>query len=194
MTRISALVVRVPVPRAVWTLTNRHFVASQNTDGGWAYRRRGEKSYGSTTAFCLLFLAKGNRPVLIQKLQHSADWNRNINDFEHLTAFIGETLGKRTTWQSASLDLSLEQLRQSPILFIAGHKFPTFTDAQKAKLQAYVDRAGGTLLLEACCGSDDFKAGFRKLAAQLWPDYPLAALRGDHPVFSSVYDLDTTYD
>ena len=147
------------------------------------------------TAFGLLFLAKGNRPVLYQKLTwspNSSDWNRNVHDLENLTNFIDDKLGERTTWQSASLDLSVQQLRVSPILFITGHHFPAFTDEEKAKLRRYVD-TGGTLLCEACCTSKAFADGFRRFAKEVFPEYSLRALAPHHPVFSSFYRLKETY-
>lgn len=161
-------------------------VEEQSREGDWG-------NQATDTAFCLLFLAKGNRPVLIQKVQWDGDWNRNVNDLEHLTTWIGEKLGKPTTWQSTTLDVSLEDLRQSPILYITGHSFPDFTAADKQKLKDYVDRAGGTLLFEACCGSADFAQGFKALAGELWPDDALSDLTIDHPVFHSHFDLVDTH-
>jgi hypothetical protein len=163
-----------------------HLVRTQRNDGRW-----GTLTYD--TAFCLLFLAKGNRPVLIQKVQWPGHWNRNLHDLENLTNAIGEKLGKRTTWQSTTLDLPLTELRASPILFIAGHEFPAFTADQKEKLKQFVDRAGGTLLFEACCGKEEFAAGFRALAKDLWPEYRLHPLPKDHPVFRSYHKLEDTY-
>lgn len=161
-------------------------VGEQGNDGAWGNQT-------TETAFCLLFLAKGNRPVLFQKVQWEGDWNRNINDLEHLTVFIGERLGEPTTWQATSLDVPLEQLRQSPVLFITGHTFPNFTPTEKQKLKDFVDRAGGTLLFEACCGSEAFADGFQTLAEELWPNRPSQELPVDHPVFHSHFDLETSY-
>jgi hypothetical protein len=169
-------------------------VANQNQRGWGRVRRRGVPD----TAFALLFLAKGNRPVLFQKVKWSGQlnpnaWNRNIHDLENLTRHVSDAFGRPVTWQSASLDLSLEQLRISPILFLAGHEFPQFTDAQKRKIQQFVD-SGGTLLAEACCTSARFRVGFEAMAKELWPDYPLRPLPESHPVFGSFYDLEHQYD
>ena len=166
-------------------------VGAQRADGGWGSQH--------DTCFCLLFLAKGNRPVLFQKVQwkdaagKEGRWNRNIHDLENLTAFIGDKLGKVTTWQTTSLDVPIEQLRMSPILLITGHEFPAFNAAQKQKLRQFVD-TGGTLLFEACCGSDPFRRGFRALAQEVWPEYTMRRLNLDHPVFNSLFPIkDDTY-
>ncbi|MBN1941936.1 MAG: DUF4159 domain-containing protein [Phycisphaerae bacterium] len=164
-------------------------VAKQNPSGYW------DSGGGQMidTAFALLFLAKGNRPVLFQKVQWPGHWNRNLHDLENLTTHMGEKLGQRTTWQTTTLDLPLETLRVSPVLFITGHEFPDFTPEEKDKLRRFVNDAGGTLLFEACCGSKAFSEGFRRFAKEVWPNHPLTPLQADHPVYSTVYPLKTTY-
>lgn len=185
-----------------------HLVRIQNKDGSWSGNAWGHRRGGNTTgpvydtSFALLFLAKGNRPVLIQKLRwqglEDPSWNRNIHDLENLTAFIGDKFGKQTTWQTASLKQSLRELRVSPLLYITGHEFPIFTAADRNKLQAYIE-SGGVLLFEACCGSKDFDRDFRTFSKQMWgrKGYELRKLEESHPVFSSYYslkDISTTYD
>jgi len=163
-------------------------VRSQKPNGSWG------QLYDTT--FAVLFLAKGNRPVLIQKLQWQGHWNRNIHDLENLTAFIGDKLGQQVTWQTTTLALPLEELRVSPILYITGHEFPRFTEQEKDKLRKFV-RSGGTLLFEACCGSDKFAQDFRVFARELWPEYPLrnipAAGPDKHPVWDSFYRYDEDF-
>ena len=156
-------------------------VGEQRGDGRWG-------SGGADNAFALLFLAKGNRPVLVQKARWSGDWNRNIHDVENLTAFIDEKLGKRVTWQTVPLTAPVADLRQSPIIFLSGHKSPELTDRETDHLRAFVE-TGGTLLADACCGSKDFAAGFAKLMKKMFPEYRLRELKADHPVFSSYYRL-----
>ena len=169
-----------------------------------ATQRREDGSWSRTpqdTAFALLFLCKGNRPVLIQKLhwKHPTqpnEWNRNINDLDHLTAFIGDKFGKPTTWQAITLDAPLTDLRISPVLLITGHEFPSFTAQERQKLRDYVE-SGGTLLFEACCGSEHFCQGFRAFAATVYKEagreYKLRKLSPDHPVFRSFYAIDDPY-
>ncbi|MFB3894280.1 MAG: DUF4159 domain-containing protein [Phycisphaerae bacterium] len=168
-----------------------------------AQRPNGDWGAAYDTAFCTLFLAKGNRPVLFQKVVWNGkdgkegNWNRNIHDLENLTAFIADKLGKTTTWQTTTLDPPVQDLRVSPVLLITGHEFPAFTDAQKEKLKAFVD-SGGTLLFEACCSKIDFTRGFREFAKAVWPEYAdkttgSRPLRLDHPVFNSFYTLKDTY-
>lgn len=170
-------------------------VARQHADGSWG--QNGAFIGSSDTAFGLLFLAKGNRPVLFQKLRWtgekgSGEWNRNLHDLENLCAFIGTKLGKAVTWQTASLDQPLEELRMSPVLLITGHEFPKFTAAQMDKLKQFVE-TGGTVLCDACCGSPAFRQGFRAFAKEAFPDYPCRPLDAEHPIFHSFYEIGQTY-
>jgi len=192
----AAFLVGSQGPDGTWSQVN--MAAWQNNPRVLEQVRRawaGRVSYD--TVFALLFLAKGNRPLLIQKLQWRGDrepsWNRNIHDLENLTNFIDDKFGKRVTWQTATLDLSLQDLRAGPMLLITGHEFPKFTDAEVARLRAYVE-TGGTLLCEACCGSKEFTDGFRPFARRLMPEQRLRTLDQTHPVFRSYYKLDDLYD
>lgn len=168
-------------------------ISTQGGAGSWA---NGQDS----TAFSVLFLAKGNRPVIMQKLMwrdktgKEGRWNRNLYDLENLTIFLGNKLGKPTTWQTASLEQSLQQLRLSPILYITGHEFPLFSPAEREKLRQYIN-AGGTLLFDACCNSDAFRVGFRTFAKEAFPESALRKLNADHPVFNCLIDVKgQTYD
>ncbi|MFP4106428.1 MAG: DUF4159 domain-containing protein [Phycisphaerae bacterium] len=171
-----------------------HLVKTQNKNGSWGR----STVYAHDTAFAVMFLAKGNRPVLIQKLQwkhptRQNEWNRNIHDLENLTAFIDDKLGKKVTWQTASLQQSVQELRRSPILFVTGHDFPNFNEGDVQKLRRYAE-TGGTLLFEACCGREDFRKGFRAFAARAFPEYKLRDLDPrEHPVYRSHYPLGTDY-
>ncbi len=162
-----------------------YLVKTQNQNGSW-----GREVY--QTPFAILFLAKGNRPVLIRKVQWNGNWNRNLHDLENLTNFIGDKLGQHITWETTTLELPTSQLRTSPILFITGHEFPNFSQDQKERLGEFV-MSGGTLLFEACCGSQGFRRGFRIFAEQLLPHYKLRPIDPNHAVFHSFYQIKDTY-
>jgi hypothetical protein len=165
-------------------------VGAQQSDGSWLSGDLGQKVVD--TVFSVLFLAKGDRPVVVQKLQWDGRWNRNIHDLENLTVFIGDKLGRSVTWQNANLAAPLEQLREAPLLVITGHEFPQFDDQQRLKLRQFVE-SGGSLLAEACCGSEEFAKGFREFLAQVFPQVRLRELPPEHPVFHSYHDLSDTY-
>jgi hypothetical protein len=130
---------------------------------------------------------------LINKLKHAPldDWNNDPDDVRNLVTAVGRGWRHRLTWQIVdSQSTTVPDLLRAPILFLSGHKAPEFTDAEKKKLRAYVDR-GGFILAEACCASAEFDGGYRNLMGQLFPgaDERLRALTEDHPVWRSVHLL-----
>ncbi|MCG3179767.1 MAG: hypothetical protein BIFFINMI_02110 [Phycisphaerae bacterium] len=168
-----------------------YLVRSQRDDGTW--------NNPVDTAFALLFLAKGNKPVIISKLRWSRDdaWSPVHYDCEHLVQYLTKARNEAgapfseqpLAWQVVNLQAKLVDLLDAPILYISGYDFPQFTQAQRDKLKEYVDQ-GGTILAVACCGQMGFKVGFERFAEQTWPDYPLEELPDDHPIFGAFYKLD----
>lgn len=159
-------------------------VREQQLDGSW------ERDVVQT-CFGLLFLAKGHKPLLIQKLQWSSDerWSPDVADIDNLVAFIGDKLGEPTAWQVVPFDAPLADWLAAPLLYLQGHEFPAWNDAQRRKVQQYVQQ-GGTLLAEACCGRAEFRTGFEQFVAAAFPGQPLRELDAGHPVYSSHYDLE----
>ena len=158
-------------------------VRAQGSDGRWTVDL-------ANTCFAILYLAKGHKPLLAQKLRWSenARWNPDRNDLDHLVAFIGDKLGEPVAWQTTALDAPLEDWLAAPILYVQGHEFPVFNANLRAKLRKYVEN-GGTLLAEACCGRKAFREGFRAFAAQVFPEQPLRRLGPEHALYHSKYKL-----
>src|SRR5262249_3175826 len=78
------------------------------------------------------------------------------------------------------------ELLLSPVVFMNGHKAPVLTDLQKQILKKYIEE-GGFLFAEACCGSEEFKNGFKALMVELFPDAPLRLLPPEHPIWRSAF-------
>jgi len=190
-------------------------VAEQNTHDGKGSWGSGGPIVNSS--FALLFLSKGRTPILISKLTHDGiakrdgldirlkasgertDWNNDRNDARHLVEFASRELFKRKPmgWQvfnarEAAPGIKSEnlaaELLQSPIAYFNGHLGPDFNDTEKEMLRTYV-RNGGLIFAEACCGSKEFDAGFRKLMTDrpngLFPELELTELPDDHPVWTA---------
>jgi hypothetical protein len=188
----------------------------QHADGSWSAAGFYDQLPVVSTSFALLFLSKGRTPVLISKLVHGAwpreegdhDWNNDRNDVRHLTEFASRELFKRLplAWQNFDAmravinrkgDLGEEgllevtsELLESPVAYFNGHRSPRdrFRPAEKALLKKYIEN-GGFLLVEACCGSKEFDAGFRELARELWPDQELTPLLAGHPIWGAHFPV-----
>lgn len=139
-----------------------------------------------STAMALLFLAKGRRPIVIAKLRHSeGDWQPHRRDAANLTAYTEAAWDLGLTWQVMDpASASVEDLLQSPVLYISGSRAPELQPYAR-KLRDYVDR-GGFILAEApCANSQMFDEGFRKLMATVFPEpeYQLQPIPPGHPIW-----------
>ncbi len=146
----------------------------------------GRESQGHIgTSLALLFLSKGRRPLLVGKLKYEdgTDWNRHRSDLAHLTQDIERRWRRDLSWQV--LDgraASLEDMLQTPVLYISGRDSLPIDNDMKQKLKQYVEQ-GGFIFAEACCEGEGFDRDFRKLMSELFPDSPMRLLPPDHPVW-----------
>jgi hypothetical protein len=144
------------------------------------------------TAFALLFLAKGRRPVVVSQVDWKADgpsgdWNRHATALHNLTREVERDWKQELTWQTVRLkNASVDELLQSPVLYLRGTEGFELTESQKENLREYINQ-GGFLFAEACdgagCDGAAFDQSFRDLMAELFPDSPLRELPPDHPVW-----------
>jgi hypothetical protein len=134
-----------------------------------------------------LFLSKGRRPIVVAKLRYgdSEVWDQHRNDASHLVTYTEEAWHVGLTWQVMDPGTAtVEDLLQSPVLYISGNQAPQLLEHAK-KLRDYVDR-GGFLFAEACCSdSKQFDSGFRQLMAAVFPEeeYRLQRVIPGHPIW-----------
>ncbi len=146
----------------------------------------GDGSWGDVpaTCFAVLFLYKGQAPILYQKLDcgPGVEWYNHRRDLANLTAYIERAEEQPFRWQITSLVAPLDELHDAPILYISVETPPVFTPDQIRKLRAFTD-TGGTILVEASCGNQAVKTWFVDFAKMVWPEWPLKPLGPDHPVY-----------
>jgi hypothetical protein len=190
--------------------------AQDKTNGCWPGRGiQFDKWPLLNTSFALLFLSKGRTPVLISKMVHGddrdkdTDWNNDRNDIKNLVAFASKALFKRQplAWQvfdgfrgiagrrgetqeERILNVTSELL-QSPIAYFNGHYPPKFKPVEIKLLKQYLDN-GGFILAEACCGRPEFDKGMKQLIRDLYPDDPdieLQDLEATHPIWTAFFPV-----
>ncbi len=140
------------------------------------------------TAFALLFLSKGKRQTVINRLQFGTgeDWNHHSAAIQHLTTYVEQAWKRDLAWQNIELDkATVKDLLESPVLFISGSQAPVLSAAHKRLLHDYVEQ-GGFIFAEAChgngCDGSAFEKFFQALVVELW-DNPLEKLPPDHPIW-----------
>lgn len=164
-------------------------------NGQWQGDGIGESNPIVGTSLALLFMSKGRRPVVVSKVQHTddTDWDRHRAGVQNLTFRVEQRWRRDLSWQTINMRAAtIEDLGQSPVLFLSGRDGLKFTAEQKANLRQYVER-GGFIFAEACCSGDDFDRDFRALMKEMFPDSPLRLLPPDHPVWFAEQKVDSNY-
>ncbi len=161
-----------------------YLVSHQRADGTWT-------GDFHNTCFAVMFLAKGRKPLLVQKLKWSDDqqWNLDRYDVAGLVGFVGDRFGKATASQSIPFEAPLSEWLEAPLLYVEGHQFPKWSARQREKLREYVEQ-GGTIFFDACCRRRAFVQGFEQFASATFPEYPLRELGPAHPVYHLEFDLE----
>ena len=141
------------------------------------------------TAYCLLFLARGRHPVLMNKLrwegQEGKDgfWANRPRDLSNLTRFASRELERPLNWQVVPLSRDWTDWTDSPILYLASHTAVPMDDAEVAKVRSFID-AGGMLFLHADGGSNAFNVFASALARRLYPNLEWSDVPDGHEMFS----------
>jgi len=104
------------------------------------------------TCFGLLFLYKGRAPILFNKLKFEGIWNAHRRDIYNLTTYIEHVKEQPFQWQVMELGAPLDELHESPVLYISAETTPRLLGEDRTKLRAFTD-TGGTILFEASCGN-----------------------------------------
>lgn len=182
-------------------------VKNQRASGAWAASNRGRASFGEgketiTTAFALLFLSKGKRPVVLGKYDHGVtDWDQHPQGIHYLTRSIEKDWSRiekdfnlKLNWQTVrAKDATTNDLFETPVLFMSGRQAIGLDAEQKKTLKEYIEN-GGFLFAEACqgdgCGDNaPYDTAFRELMIELFPDSQLEPLAADHAIWKQQYKI-----
>ena len=172
-----------------WYREGCEFLVAQQDPFSHAWQGTGhaEDNPHIATSLSLLFLSKGRRPILIANLKHGPgeDWNNHPTSLANLTAFTEKQWGLDLTWQVIDpQQASVEDLLQSPVLFLTGSHAPQL-DKLETKIRDYLDR-GGFLFAESCCiNHNDFEQGLRQFLSRIFPEkeYELRRAGPEHPLW-----------
>ncbi len=164
--------------------------------GYWKGSNFEEDNPNVATAMALLFLSKGKRPVALGKYQYGDgnQWDNHPKGVHYLTRELESQWKTKLNWQTVrSKQASVDDLLESPVLFISGTESFTLDRQQKENLRKYVDN-GGFILAEACdgegCGdAAGFDKSFRVLMEEIFPESELEVVASDHQLWSSYFRI-----
>ncbi len=178
-----------------WYRDGANELIRRQTSKYWVSRGHGEDVQHIGTALALLFLAKGKQPVAIGKYQYRNDrqWDTHAKGVHYLTGRLEKQWQQKLNWQTvAGMEATVDDLLETPVLFISGRQPIELSALQKENLKKYLDN-GGFMFVENCqgegCGESGFDRSFRQLMAELFPDSELEPLESSHPIWNAHYPL-----
>lgn len=163
--------------------------------GYWRGDYHAEQNALVATSFALLFLAKGRRPILVTQLKHGGgdDWNPHRSAVRNLSRRMEQRWRRDLTWQTIDARAAtVEDLLETPVLFISGREALDLSSDQKNNLREYINQ-GGFIFAEACCGGTGFDRSFKALMKELFPDSSMQLLPPEHPVWYAEEKVDSDY-
>ncbi len=161
----------------------------------WRNPGHAEDNPHIATSLALLFLSKGRRPVVISRLQYGVgdEWNQHRGALQNLTRHVEKAWQRELTWQTIDVKLArVEDLMQTPVLFISGRNDLDLSAAQIDNLREYVNQ-GGFIFAESCCGGAGFDISFKALVKELFPNSALRPLPPEHPIWFAQKRVDPKY-
>ncbi|QNN24251.1 DUF4159 domain-containing protein [Planctomycetales bacterium ZRK34] len=173
-----------------WFAAGAEVIVKNTTSRGFSVK--GASNYSSSvvrSSFALLFLSRGRSPIFASKLEvPDHDWNNRPRDLANLAAWVSDTVEQKMNWQVISIDNSVEDWLDAPLLYLTGAEPVEFDDKQKAKLKSYID-LGGLLIIAADANSAQFVNSIETLLAELYPRYPMQMIAEDDELASMVFPV-----
>jgi len=158
-------------------------VRGQRADGRWTDRLYHD-------ALCLLFLAKGYKPLLVQRLQWAGAWRQDPRDLNHLVAYLDDRVGgDPVDWRTLEVEAPLKDYLAAPVLHVAGRGPLRMLAAAAPRLAEYV-RQGGLMLVDPTGGDAALARSARRLLAEAFPEAEFRPLPADHPLARAVHRVD----
>ena len=149
----------------------RQIMQKQRPDGVWQGNVEGQPTDAVSTAYALLFLARGLNPIVFNKLAYKGAWDARSHDDANLSQWVGNAFEQTLNWQIVKVKSNPLHWLDAPVLLITGHGDPHFTPNDIRRFRIFTDH-GGIILSSADGGSKTFTAAIAKAAA--------AVARGHH--------------
>jgi hypothetical protein len=89
-----------------------------------------------------------------------------------------------------AVKLASDEVYEFPLVIMTGEGGFELSDRERETLRRYVER-GGFLLASAGCSSQEWDHAFRREMAKIFPDRPLKAIDMSHPMFHTVYEINS---
>ena len=138
----------------------------------------------------MITLSSGQFAVIDGRHQPVGNFPTTQIDIERLMSYANAQLKIQYRYMPVSLDSFSWDPSELPLLYLTGWTaLPPLSDDLVAKLQRYL-LDGGTLVIHAQCGREEFITSARREIARILPNRPLAAVDTDSPLFHAAVEVD----
>ena len=129
--------------------------------------------------------AQSTYQLAVLKYHGGGDYYANPTALPNLIAFCNSELHTKISKEVPYVEVGSKDLMQYPFVHMTGHGNVVFSKAEAQNLRNYL-MAGGFLHIDDNYGMDGF---VRAELKKVFPEYPLAELPSDHPIFKSHYQF-----
>ena len=124
-------------------------------------------------------------PTLVAKLSYgdNQDWTTDRNDIFNLLKIVGRQY--QTPFRAITVQFGGYSFdpAATPIVYMSGHNGFSFDSSKRRELRDFIE-AGGTLMIDSCCGAESFAKSAKDEMRRMFPDRNFKRLPLDHPVFT----------
>jgi hypothetical protein len=127
--------------------------------------------------------AQSTYQLAVLKYHGGGDYYANPTALPNLIAFCNSELHTKISKEVPYVEVGSKDLMQYPFVHMTGHGNVVFSKAEAQNLRNYL-MAGGFLHIDDNYGMDGF---VRAELKKVFPEFPLAELPSDHPIFKARY-------
>jgi len=133
-------------------------------------------------------VARNRQRFHLAQLKHDGDWNPDPNSTQQWLRQLALDSSLAVDFDLKTVEPSTEKLAEYPFVYMTGHRDPDLSVEEIAALRTHL-QAGGFLFINNCCGRSAFDQHARALAAKLFPEQKLTAIKPDHKLMTSFYKV-----
>lgn len=161
----------------------------QSKSGVWTGYVLGQPTDAVSTAYALLFLARGLNPIVFNKLAYAGSWDARSHDDANLTQWIGNAFEQTLNWQVVHVTSNPLHWLNAPVLLITGHGDPHFTTQDIRHFRIFMDH-GGIIFSSADGGSKTFTAAIENAVRRVTHNHGgLAMLKANSWIYHVQFQL-----
>ena len=126
--------------------------------------------------------------LVIGQIVHNGDWDPTPHGLPNLMKHLRENTTLNVQFKRQVVDLTDAEALKHPVLYMTGLRDFTFSQAQVARLRAFL-AGGGVLLADSAAGNKAFDAAFRREMQRVLGEAELAVLPPDSPLYQAPYAI-----